>query len=50
MVSLFVSFYQACSEKCGLVTRMYLKLAANLQKEVMVRLRAGQLYGFIPEI
>lgn len=50
MVSLFVSFYQDCSEKCGLVTRIYLKLAANLKREIMARLRAGQQYGFITEI
>lgn len=50
MVSLFVSFYQDCSEKCGLVTRMYSKLTANLQREVMAKLRAGQQYGFITEI
>lgn len=50
MVSLFVSFYQARSEKYGLVTRMYLKLTANLQREVMARLRAGQQYGFITEM
>lgn len=50
MISLVVSFYQDCSEKCGLVTRMYLQLAANLKREVMARLRNGQQYGFITEI
>lgn len=45
--SLFVSLYQARSEKCGLVARMYLKLATYLQRKVMARLRAGQQYGFI---
>lgn len=50
MASLFVSFYQDCTENCGLVTRMYLKLAVSLQMGVMSRLKAGQQDGFIIEI